>query len=117
MVAALARAQLTHQAVLEGPIGSLHAPFRLRTVGKDLRHAQLLEGAGKLRRNPLVCLVLLCPQGPAVLKDGMPVGVDRQGNPLEPDDLLQKEQVAQGILLLPEDGRGDSACRIIYRQQ
>ena len=101
-------AQLTHQAVLEGPIDPLHAPFRLRAVGEDLRHAQLPEGASKLRGNPLACLLFLCPQGPVVLKDGMPVRVDRQGNPMALDDLLHKAQVAQGILLLLEERSGDS---------
>jgi hypothetical protein len=32
------QAQFCHQSVLKGPVGSLHPPFRLGAVGKDLSH-------------------------------------------------------------------------------
>ena len=109
-------AQLGDQAVLEGLPGALDAPLRLRRVGQDELNAQFLKRPGELGRVAPAAALLLQALGVlgSALEDTMPVAVEGQRDAVPVDDLLEHDQVAVGVLLLPEQGEGDRPGGVVH---
>jgi len=52
-----------------------------------------------------------------MLKDSVAVGIHRQGNTTAPDDSLNQQEVAVGILMFTKQGERDRSGSIIHSQE
>ena len=52
-----------------------------------------------------------------MLKDGMPVSIDCQGNTFAPDDSLEQVEITAGIFMFAEKGERNGPGSIIHRQE
>jgi hypothetical protein len=106
---------LGDEAILEGPTLALDAALGLRREGRDGLDTQLLEDASDMSREAYAGqLFLMTPVVIAAEKSAVAVLIDGGGDSLPPQDHVQESQIADGILLRPEqsaqDGPGGVVC-------
>lgn len=89
----------------------------LRALGGDRGDSELGQGASELgRRTPVDELLLERQRHPlGRLEDAMPIAVQREGDTVAADRVAQHDEVAGGVLLLPEGRPSDDPGGVVDR--
>lgn len=103
--AGLGKAQLDHEAILEGAEEPLDAAFSLRRPGGDPANAEFVQGAADLGGLGPASELFAQGQGGAwiAVKDAVAIRVGGGGEAIPADQLAEQEEVAVGLFLEAED--------------
>lgn len=114
-IAECGQAHLGDEAILQSLEEALHAPFGLRRGGGDPGDAEFLEDAPDLcRRGYAAKLLLEIRRALAIaLENSVSIGVDGDGESVGECHRTQEQQVALGILAVPENGTENPSGRVI----